>query len=93
MVTTISWPLGDGGERADLPAVPFLVYRCGHPDGMSWTLEAEVVRKFARRGDPVWQCTVEDTLDVLALFHDRGESEVVLVPGGSWRSRVRGVPG
>jgi hypothetical protein len=85
------WPLGDDGQPAALPDTPLTAYRCGHPNGMSWTVSADVARTFNRMrpDDPIYACTVTNELEVLAVFHGRDEHEVVLLPRGEWQSTVR----
>lgn len=73
-----------------MPACPVTVYRAGHPDGMSWTLDIGVAQRFAERGRTMYRCTVSDAYDILGVFADRGESEVALRPGGAWRATMAG---
>lgn len=84
------WPLGDEGARANVPLFPLTVYRCGHPDGMSWTTSFEVAQHFQkmRPHNSILRCVVTDPFDVLGVFYDRKESEVALRPDGSWRATV-----
>jgi hypothetical protein len=72
---------------------PVTVYRAGHPDGMAWTVDLAVAEKFALRGRVIHTVTITNPGEVLAVFHDRDESEVVLRPGAWARSSERSTTG
>ena len=64
------------------PTSEMTIYRGGHRDGMSWTSDIQVAANFRirlGRDEDLWRATVNGC-DVLALFADRGESEVVVNP-------------
>lgn len=79
------WLLGDDGLHATIPSWPLTLYRCGHPEGMSWAMNIESALHFQkmRPHEPVWKCSVADCSDLLAIFHSRNESEAVLRPDGA----------
>ena len=67
---------------ATAPDGDLTIYRGGHRDGMSWTSDMQVAANFRirlGRDEDLWQATVNGA-DVLALFAQRGESEVVVNP-------------
>ena len=79
-------PVVDG--EGIVPQLPFVAYRAGHPDGMSWTTNRAVAERFAERGTRIYSCTVTVRGDLLAVLGDRNEAEVVLRPCGDWRQSV-----
>jgi hypothetical protein len=69
-------------------AFPTTVYRGGDPAGMSWTTDRSVAERFAEvPGREVHALELLDYGEVLAVFHDRNEAEVVLRPGAWARAQ------
>lgn len=62
----------------------FTIYRGGSKSGLSWTLDLERAKWFARRygkTHPLWKSVVKKR-NVIAYFTDRGEEEIVILPRG-----------
>jgi hypothetical protein len=79
---------GDPGTWFGDLAFPTTVYRGGHPDGMSWTTDRAIAERFAEvPGRDVHALELLDYGEVLAVFDDRNEAEVVLRPGAWARAQ------
>ena len=61
------------------PEHALTVFRGGTSTGLSWTLSLDKAVWFAQRfgNKPLWRATIKPE-GVLAVFHERGESEVVV---------------
>ena len=64
------------------PGSEMTIYRGGHREGMSWTSDIQIAADFRirlGRDEDLWRATVNGG-DVLGLFADRSEFEVVVNP-------------